>query len=374
MDFLSSAQILEGLSIADQSWTRYAAAFGVLLLGLLIRKLFDLYVYRSVLRFTSKSNNPYDDALMRALMPPVSAFLFVLSLFIALNVLDLPQEPIAVRHYLLEAFRIAVAIIIIWLAFRLTDFLALFLSNYFSHSDQVIQKQFIPLVKKALRITVLVMGALLIIQNLGYSVGSLLAGLGIGGLAVALAAQDSLANFFGSIVLLTDRPFKVAEWVEVEGVSGHVEEIGFRSTRIRTFDKSLVTIPNKLLANSIVTNWTAMPKRRVKMTLGITYDTPADQVKAFVDGLREIIGKHPAVHKEVYLVHFESFNDFSLDIFVHYFTTSTQWTEYLAVREEINLEFMRLAEKMGVSFAFPSTSLYWGPKQKPFLEMRDEGR
>ncbi|TVQ80866.1 MAG: mechanosensitive ion channel family protein [Bradymonadales bacterium] len=362
---LQTAEFFQLLGLGEQGWGRYLLAFGALLLGLVAKKIYDIYISRFLLRVTSRTSIKYDEALIKALNPPVSSLFFIASLFVALNILDLPDQPLDIRRYVFEAFRVSVAVVLVWTLFRLTDIFAMFLSERFSNKDTVVQKQFIPLMKKSLRIFVLILGGLLIIQNLGYSVGSLLAGLGIGGLAVALAAQESLSNFFGSIVLLTDRPFKVGDWIEVDGINGDVEEIGFRSTRVRTFDKSQVTFPNKVLANSVVTNWSAMPKRRVRMYLGITYDTSADKVKAFVDGVREIIANHPEVQKDVYMVHFENFNSFSLDIFVHYFTATTKWAEYLRIREEINLEFMRLAERLGVSFAFPSTSLYWGPNQMP---------
>src|SRR5690606_42111412 len=130
----------------------------------------------------------------------------------------------------------------------------------------------IPLLRKSLKIFIGVVGGLLLVQHVGYPITSLLGGLGIGGLAVALAAQDTLANVFGSVIIFTDKPFKVGDWVKIGDVIGDVESIGFRSTRIRTWPKTLVTIPNKIIANTQVENWSAMPKRRIRFTLPVTYE------------------------------------------------------------------------------------------------------
>jgi MscS family membrane protein len=353
-----------GSGLGVSGW-RYLAAFLILLGSFFFKKLFDLFVSRKILQLTQKTSFHYDEKIVRAINPPISALFLVVGVFLALNSLALPSEPIDFRKISLEAVRVAIAVIAVWSAFRLTDVLGHWLGDLLSHRDEVIRLQFVPLIKKSLRVFVLIVGSLLIVQNLGYSVGSLVAGLGIGGLAVALAAQESLANFFGSIVLLADRPFKVGDWVQVGEVDGNVEELGFRSTRIRTWSRSLVTIPNKTLANSVVENWSAMPNRRVRQVIGITYDTPAEKVRAFVDGVRSIISSHKGVNQDFHLVNFTDFNSSSLDVLVYYFTDTTRWAEHLAIREEINLSFMRLAEGLGVSFAFPARTLYWGPGQRP---------
>jgi len=363
LDFLPD--ILRQNFSLQATWVRYVVAFFIILACLVLKKIFDIYLSQALLRLTQKTKFRYDEQIIKAMNAPVSAAFLVIGFFLAINSLDLPTEPLEFRRLTLEAFRISTAVIIVWAAFRLTDIFSLFLGDYFSDKDEVIRLQFIPLINKALRLFVVVVGGLLIVQNLGYSVGSLLAGLGIGGLAVALAAQESLSNFFGSIVLLTDRPFKIGDWITIDGADGTVEELGFRSTRVRTFSKSLVTIPNKTLANSIVENWSAMPVRRVSQVIGLTYDTPVDKMEEYLAGLRKALEEHPGVDQTFKMVQFTDFGASSLDIMLYYFTKSKVWGEHLAVKQDINLACMRLAESLGLSFAFPSRSLYWGPGEKP---------
>ena len=226
-----------------------------------------------------------------------------------------------------------------------------------AREEPPLEMHVIPLLRRALKLFVGVMGGLLVIQHMGYPVASLLGGLGIGGLAVALAAQDTLSNFFASVILFTDRPFKVGDWVQIGDVDGDVESIGFRSTRIRTWPKTLVTIPNKIIANTQVENWSAMPKRRIRFTLPVTYDA-AGQIEALVNGIEEILKRHPGVDQEYHLVNFTDFGENGLEIFVYYFSSSTVWKEHMQVRQEVNLEIMRLLERLGLKVALPSRALY----------------
>jgi len=228
-----------------------------------------------------------------------------------------------------------------------------------------------PILKKTFRTMVVIIGGIAVIQNLGYSVGSLLAGLGIGGLAIALAAQETLANLFGSIVMLTDKPFTVGDWIQFRDVDGNVEAIGMRSTRIRTWSKSLVVVPNKLLTSEIIENWSAMPKRRVKMTIGVTYDSPREKVEELVKRVRRLLADDPDINQEFNLVNFTGFGPSSLDIFIYYFTKTTKWAEYLAIRQRINLEIMGLVEALGLSFAFPSRTVYFGDTLHTTKEIPD---
>ena len=198
----------------------------------------------------------------------------------------------------------------------------------------------------------------MIIQNLGYSVSSLLAGLGLGGLAFALAAKDSLANMFGSVTIFTDRPFQIGDWVKTPAVEGVVEDVGFRSTRIRTFEKTLVTIPNSKIANDTIENMDARPIRRIMMTVGVTYATSADQMEQAVEAIREILKTHPHVDQGYWLVYFTGFGASSLDIFIYCFADTKVWADYLDVRQSVNLLVMRKLNELGLEIAFPSQTVY----------------
>lgn len=218
--------------------------------------------------------------------------------------------------------------------------------------------QLIPLLQRAARMAVYLVGGLFVLQNLDVNVGSLLAGLGLGGLAFALAAKDTLANFFGSLTIFADRPFQIGDWVVIGSVEGTVEEVGFRSTRVRTFYDSLVTVPNSKVADATIDNMGRRRYRRFKVMISLTYDTSPLQMQAFVEGVRASIQASAYTRKDAGEVHFHSMNASSLDILVYAFFEVGTWTEELEGRHALQLEWMRLAQDLGVSFAFPTQTLH----------------
>jgi MscS family membrane protein len=232
------------------------------------------------------------------------------------------------------------------------------LSHWAGRTESTLDDQLIPFIRKTLRVFIVFLAILFLIQNLGYSISGLLASLGLGGLAVALAAKDSLSNIFGSIMILLDRPFIIGDWIKAGNLEGTVEEIGFRSTRIRTFSKTLITIPNSVLMNMSIDNFSQMPKRRIKLTVGVTYDTTPAQMRQAVAAIKQMLQEHPAIHQEFFLVNFTDFGVSSLDIMVYCFTTSTVWGEYLDAREDICLKIMEALAEIGLEIAFPSQTLY----------------
>jgi MscS family membrane protein len=247
---------------------------------------------------------------------------------------------------------------LMWFGLRWSNSLAELWAKRAALTEGTFDDQLVPVARTISKLIIVVVGFLLIIQNLGGEVGSLLAGLGIGGVAIALAAKDTISNLFGSIVIFVDRPFQVGDWVEIAEHEGTVEEVGLRVTRIRTFANSLITVPNSQLTTNAINNWSRMQKRRIKLTLGVTYDSSAEQVQAGVVAIREALRGDERVAQDFMLVHFNNFGASSLEIFVYAFTTTTRWDEYLQIREELLLEFMRRFEALGLQFAFPSQSLY----------------
>jgi MscS family membrane protein len=226
-----------------------------------------------------------------------------------------------------------------------------------ANTDSKLDDQAIPLLRQAAQIVVFVFGLIYVADAAGIDVWQLAAGVSIGGLAFALAAQDTVANVFGSVNIFVDRPFQIGDWVKMCGVEGVVEEVGFRSTRVRTFYNSLVTIPNSQITNANVDNFGLRPRRRIKMTLGLTYDTPPDKVEAYVEGIRAILAAHPFVQR-TYEVHLYNLGSSAIEILVYYHVVTPGWHEELVARSQNIQEFMRLADDLGVSFAFPSTSVY----------------
>lgn len=247
---------------------------------------------------------------------------------------------------------------LMWFAVRLTNNLTNIWLERASETAGTFDDQLVPVVRTLAKLAVFIVGLLLIIQNLGGEVGSVLAGLGIGGAAIALASKDTIANLFGSIVIFVDRPFQVGDWVEIGEQEGTVEAVGLRVTRIRTFANSLITVPNSTLTTTAINNWSRMRKRRIKLTLGVTYATTPAQLQAGVAAIRGVLEADRRISQDFMLVNFTNFGPSSLDIFIYAFTLTTRWDEYMQVREELLLEFMRQFEHLGLSFAFPSQSLY----------------
>jgi MscS family membrane protein len=210
-----------------------------------------------------------------------------------------------------------------------------------------------------------IIGGIFVLQNMDVDVGSLLAGLGLGGLAFALAAHHTIANFFGSLVVFIDRPFQIGDWVVIDGIEGTVEEVGFRTTRVRTFYESLVTVPNAKLTETSIDNYGARPYRRYVANLGLAIDTPPLRIAAFCEGVRAIIQRLPGMRHDNALVEFDEYKESSLNIMVYCFIDAPEWGPELATRTALNLEILKLAADLGVSFAFPTRTLHLATQATP---------
>jgi MscS family membrane protein len=271
----------------------------------------------------------------------------------AVKVLKLSVEADHARVYVQT---VAFAIVGLWLAL-------VTLSTVVDHLQGVAKRRelgvaaFMPWIKKALIVVVLIFGVLVAAQSLGADVKAFLAGLGIGGLAFALAAQDTLANVFGSVVVAVDQPFRVGEFVQIGSHSGTVEDIGLRSTKLRTPQRSLVIIPNKTVAGEAINNFSRMPQRRVEQTIGLTYCSKPEQLEALVNDIRALLTGAPEIHQEFIAVNFLNFSASSLDIQIVYYAADPDLKKAFDLRERVNLAVMRLVEKHGLSFAFPTQTI-----------------
>jgi len=224
--------------------------------------------------------------------------------------------------------------------------------------DIELDRTLIPFLSKFVRLLVVIFTFTIVAQEWNYDINGLIAGLGLGGLAIALAAKDALANIFGGIVIIIDKPFKIGDWISTTNLEGTVEDVTFRSTKVRTFADSVVTVPNSTLANEAITNWSRMDKRRITFNLGVTYTTPKHKLEKCISRINDMLINHPDIHKETIFVHLDKFSESSLDIFLYFFTITTNWAEYLSVREDIHLKIMEILEEEGVNIAFPSKSIY----------------
>jgi len=337
---------------------QYLTAFIFVLIGLALKKISDHLFKTKIIPLLKRTPFDLDHLVAHAAAPPVGWLLLLLGLYGAFGVMTLPREP-NVHGFVFGFLKILLTADILWFLFRLVDIGDAYLTKLAGRTDSTLDDQLVPVIRKALKVTIALIGFVWAVQLLGYSVSSLLAGLGIGGLAVALALQDTLANFFGSVFIFLDRPFVVGDWVKVGDTEGFVEEVGFRSTRIRTLPTTLVSIPNKHVADSSIDNLSKMPKRRVLQTVGVTYETTADQMVDAVAAIRDIVATDDGVHKETIVVRFQEFGGSSLDILVLYFTNAIPLPDHLETKERVNLAIMRKLADMGLDIAFPTQTIYF---------------
>ena len=283
------------------------------------------------------------------------ALAVAITLLLGFPALDFPQVADDIVEQLASLLG---AVALVMLGFRGVDIFTDVLGRRAELTDSRFDDQLVPLVNTGLKIVTLLIGMLFILGNLGVNVTSLVAGLGLGGLAVALAAQDTFRNLLGGVTIFADRPFQVGDWVVVGSIEGTVEHVGFRSSRVRTFYNSVVTVPNARIVDTHVDNMGLRQWRRYRTTLGLAYHTTPDQVQAFVEGVRAVIRANPEMRKDYYIVEFTEFGASSLEILLYCFIDAPDWNAELRTRHVLNLDIMRLAEELGVEFAFPTQTLH----------------
>lgn len=307
-----------------------------------------------VKKLTAKTKTRLDDILLDMVEEPIAFAVAILGIWYGLDSLNLPDVGhiwINRIYYLLIIFNIA------WLINRVLDALIEeYLVPIIEKSESDLDDQLLPILRKGLHAAVWIMAVIVGLNNAGYDVGALIAGLGIGGLAFALAAQDTVANFFGGVTIFVDKPFTVNDWIIIDGHEGIVEEVGIRSTRIRTFPGRLITIPNKVFAESAIENVSVEPSRRVILMLGLTYDTDHNRIKEALSILASIHEKFSAQLEEKHLELFDSFGDFSLNVkFVYYIKKGE---DVFQTNSAINLEILERFNAAGLDFAFPTQTIH----------------
>lgn len=306
-------------------------------------------------RFERRREQEVEDDVLRRAVRPFGMLAAALLWYI---VLDRGMIAPSATGILLVAVRVILTFSAIWAAFNLTDLVAAWASKLATKSDTKFDDLLVPLLQRTAKVFLSAIGLIYIANAFSIEIMPLLTGLGIGGLAVAFAAKDTIENFFGSVSVILDRPFEIGDWIVVNDVEGTVEDLGFRSTRIRTFYNSLVTMPNASLVRAQVDNYGRRRYRRYKTTLNLTYGTAPDKLDAYCAGVRELIVQHPYTRKDYYHVWVNGLGAHSVDVLVYMFFECPDWAIELRERHRFILDVMRLAERVGVEFAFPTQTLY----------------
>lgn len=335
--------------------THYVIAALLLVAALVLRRVVTGIIFRGLRRLAAKTETTLDDKLFSATEPPVATFIMLVGIFAALSVLKLsPQSD----RYISYASTVSFSLVIFWVLWRSMGALM-------DHAREVAAGRnmgvaaFMPWIKKTVMVVFGIVGVLMVIQSLGYgeNVKTVLAGLGIGSLAFALAAQDTIANLFGSIVIAIDQPFKIGEAVKIGANEGTVEDIGLRSTKLRTVGKNLVIIPNKLTAAEPVINNSRFIRRRVEQVIGLTYATKPAEMEAIVEEFRGLITSEAEVDASSVMVFFRDLSPSSLDIWVVYETLDADFQKSMHLKQRLNLAIMRAVEARGLAFAYPTQTI-----------------
>ena len=336
---------------------QYITIFFLALISALIYKVFAFVTERIFSRLIKRSGLATDttDKYLWMLARPTSVFIIVLLLILFTPALQLP---VTYAKYVNMILRVMLPLFGTIIAYRLVNIISIFLAKAALKTESTLDDQLVPLLRKTLKTFVIIIGTLLILDNLHVPILPLLTGLSIGGLAFALAAQDTLKNFFGSVMIFVDKPFQVGDWITTSEVDGTVEEVGFRSSRIRTFRNSVIYIPNSKLADNSIDNHGLRKYRRFYTQITITYDTPPEMIEVFIKGLRQIVEDHPHTWKENYHVYFNEMASSSLNIMFYIFFQVPTWGDELQARHEILMSIVKLGKELGVNFAFPTQTLH----------------
>ncbi|HEY4302239.1 MAG TPA: mechanosensitive ion channel family protein [Candidatus Didemnitutus sp.] len=326
----------------------------IVVLTVLLRRVVVHGIFLWLKKLSERTSTTLDDRLMPALEGPVGALVMVLGLFAALSVFPVSPEVDRIIGY---GFNVAFIGVAFW-AVLCAGGAILDHAQDLAHGRQLAIATFMPLIKKTLAAIIIAIGLLTLAQSFGADVKAFLAGLGIGGLAVAFAAQDTIANLFGSLVVVLDQPFKVGESVRIAGNAGTVEDIGLRSTRLRLVDRSLAVLPNKLVAAEVITNLSRFTERRVEYTIGLTYDTTPAQMRSMVEGIRALLESEAEIDRTSVHVYFRDYSASSLDIWIAYVVSKADFANHMVLRQRVNLAIMDLAAAQKVSFAFPTQTMH----------------
>jgi MscS family membrane protein len=345
----------------------------IILLTLLFRRMAPAVarrIIRTIWRFINvvrRRNAASDSEIAAAITPPLRLLITIIGLHFILAVVEIP---LAFERTQTQIFRALVAFTVFWTLFRLVDIVAAFVeaSPQFFRLDHTV----LTFSKQVAKALILLFLFIAVMSSFGFDLAGVVAGLGIGGLAVALAAQDALANLIGYFVIVADAPFKVGHYVAVNGVEGSVEAITFRSTRLRKMDRALIVIPNQTIVNGTIINWSRVDRRQLRMTLGVTYGTTEDQLRAVIADIHSLLNEHERIiQSEQKLAEFVEYGASSLNILISCFLNTISWDELQAIKADINYKLMRILQTHGVGVAFPTTTINFDDSVELLRQQRE---
>lgn len=335
---------------------RVLVALLVIALIWLLRRAVAWLIAKPLSRLISRyPNDERANAVLRLVQGPVNLLVIALSLYIASGII-LPDR--IALDFISNLGRSLVIIAVALAAFRAVDLFITSSRALTSMTGLVIEEQLVPFIKTALKALIAALAVVVILQEWNYDVTSLVAGLGLAGLAVSLAAQETVADLFAFSTIVSDRPFEVGEYIVTPDAEGVVVTIGPRSTRLRRLDQAYITLPNSVIAKGYVINWSRLHRRHINFVLGVTYSTGSADMRILLERLRAMLLAHEGVDPESVVVRFNEFGDSALNILIRCYLPVADWAGFQAEREAINLKIMEIIEELGLSIAFPSRTIY----------------
>lgn len=336
---------------------RYVVSALILFFTFVILKYSFNFLFARLLALSNRNGQSgFWGEFIAKIRKPVNMVVWVLGIYFAIAFLF---DDLGVIKITSRAIGILFWCALFWAVVILADALFFVANKKLKGKSAKSTVNLLEFLRRVVKIFIVVIAVLSILTNCGVNVNTIIASLGIGGMALAFASQDTIANFFGSVSIILDRPFIVGDWVKTSCCEGNVDAIGFRSTRIKTFSNTMVTIPNSILAKDSVENMSKMPVRKVNLVLGFTYSSTPEQISEFLPKLRSLVLNTDGVAaKNGARAEFLNFGSSSLDISLVYYTKEIDYANYADVQTRVNLGIMRLAQECGLSFAFPSTSIY----------------
>jgi MscS family membrane protein len=323
--------------------------------GIVVGKLLAWFMEKVLKQLTQKTKSDFDDIIVEAIKKPLVFFVTIMGFWYAIEYLEFPNEKVEIFLHKLHLF--LVVINVTWLFSRvLNTLLEAYFFPYAKRDDTSFDAQLLPVLQKGFTFFIWGIGIVLGLDNLDFDIGAMLAGMGIGGLALALAAQDIVKNIFGGIMIFLDKPFKIGERIMINEFDGFVERVGLRSTRVRTMEGRLVTIPNSHFNDNAIINIVSEPTRRIVMDLGLTYDTKPEKMEEARQILRQIVVDKKEVLTQEPVISFLTFGEFNLVIRFAYFILPEN--DYFVVQNDVNMEILKRFNENRLEFAFPTRTIY----------------
>lgn len=345
-------------NISEIPYGNEMGALTILLVFLVLRTLFTRIVISILRRLAKRTENTIDDEIVEVSEKPINFLIVIIGLSLSINALELPSnwtnftDPFIASLYTYTLF---------WLFFCMIAPLTRALFTVGNRFGRRVNEDLQHFSMRTAEVIIIVIGGVAILEQWDINVSAFLGGIGLAGMAIALAAKDTVANLFGTLMIFTDKTFHKGDWIQTPEVEGTVELIGLRATKVRTFAKALVNVPNAKMADSPITNWSRMTNRRIKMTIGVEYRTTADQLERIITRFRDFLSNDPNVERPErvpQMVHLSDFGASSININLYYFTITTNWEEWRQIQSDHIIAFKKIVEEEGSAFAFPSRTIY----------------